>query len=93
MDSEIVVADHELPAEVLEAIAEGRKVVAIKLLREATGLGLANAKVLVDRAAARHQRENPQREGLKEESNTPRLLLMMGLLAVAYVVYRFVTSG
>lgn len=51
MKSEVIVTEDELPADVIAAIKEGNKIKAIKLLREATGLGLANAKVLVDRAS------------------------------------------
>lgn len=87
MSSEIVLSDDELPPDVLAAIADGRKVVAIKLLREATGLGLANAKVLVDRAAARM---GPQEQrGLQEESNTGKLFGMLILAAAAYAVYKY----
>ena len=39
-----------LPPRAREALAAGRKVQAIKLVREATGLGLKEAKELVDRA-------------------------------------------
>ena len=39
----------ELPGEVRELIAAGRKIEAIKLVRETTGLGLAEAKQLVER--------------------------------------------
>lgn len=49
MQKELVLSDNQLPTEVVRAIEDGRKVEAIKKLREATGLGLANAKVLVDR--------------------------------------------
>lgn len=45
---------QKLPADALEAVRQGRKVEAIKILREETGLGLANAKVLVDRASRIH---------------------------------------
>lgn len=89
MKSEVVIDDADLPADVLEAIAEGRKIVAIKLLREATGLGLANAKVIVDRAAARHEQANPRPAGFAEESNNARLIGMLVLLVAAFVVYRF----
>ena len=89
MNNEIVIDESQIPANVLEAIADGRKVVAIKLLREATGIGLANAKVIVDRAAARHAQANPQRAGFEEESNTGRLLVMMLVLVLAFVLYRF----
>lgn len=89
MSSEIVITDEELPSDVLAAIADGRKVVAIKLLREATGLGLANAKVLVDRAAARMVDKSPHPAGFQSESNTPRLLGMSVLMAAAFALYRF----
>ena len=51
MSAEVIVTENELPPEVMDAIRDGRKIEAIKLLREAKGLGLANAKVLVDRAS------------------------------------------
>jgi hypothetical protein len=89
MKSEIVVTDNELPADVLQAIAAGRKIEAIKLLREATGLGLANAKVLVDRASARHMEQNPAMLGPTEESNTGRLVAMLLLLVLSYLAYRY----
>ena len=92
MKSEVIVGDDELPAEVLQAIREGRKVVAIKLLREATGLGLANAKVLVDRAAARHQQTHPGASGMREESNTGRFLMVILVLVVAVALYRLVNT-
>lgn len=38
-----------LPPQVLEALRHGRKVEAIKLLRESGKLGLAEAKALIDR--------------------------------------------
>ena len=54
MQAELVLTDEQLPADVIQAIKDGRKIEAIKMLREATGLGLANAKVLVDRASRVH---------------------------------------
>jgi hypothetical protein len=40
--------EAEIPPDVLIAIAEGRKIEAIRLLRERTGLGLREARRLVD---------------------------------------------
>lgn len=54
MKSETVVTIDDLPSDVIDAVKRGRKIEAIKMLRLATGLGLANAKVLVDAAARRH---------------------------------------
>lgn len=41
-----------LPPQARQALAEGKKIEAIKLVREATGLGLKEAKDTVDRAIA-----------------------------------------
>jgi len=93
MKPEIIVADNELPPEVVKAIALGRKIEAIKLLRESTGLGLANAKVLVDRAAIRYAQLNPAAPGMSEESNTGRLLGMVLVLALAVAFYQFTVGS
>jgi len=87
MKPEIIIAENELPPEVVKAITLGRKIEAIKLLREATGLGLANAKVLVDRAALRYAQLNPNARSMTEENNSGRLLGMMLVLAVIFAVY------
>ncbi len=89
MKPEIIIADNELPPEVVKAITQGRKIEAIKLLREATGLGLANAKVLVDRAALRYAQLNPNAGAMTQESNTGRLVGVMLVLAVVFAIYRF----
>ncbi|MCH7854832.1 MAG: hypothetical protein IIB76_10930 [Proteobacteria bacterium] len=89
MKPEIIVADNELPPEVIRAITLGRKIEAIKLLRDGTGLGLANAKVLVDRAALRYAQLNPKMPAMTEESSTGRLLAMMLVLAVVFAIYRY----
>src|SRR5262245_43442110 len=48
-----VQSTDQLPRVVTEALSAGRKIEAIKLLREATGLGLKEAKLKVDAAAMR----------------------------------------
>ncbi len=93
MKSEIIITDNELPTVVVKAIAQGRKIEAIKLLREATGLGLANAKVLVDRVANRNSQMQSQAGGLTEESNTGRLLKVLLLLALAFAIWRYVIDA
>ena len=40
-----------LPSNIVQVVPAGRRVVAIKLLRESTGLGLASATAIVDKAA------------------------------------------
>jgi hypothetical protein len=58
MKKEVVITANDLPAEVVAAIKSGRKIEAIRLLRVATGLGLANAKVLVDAGTRLHDVPN-----------------------------------
>lgn len=93
MKPEIIIADNELPPEVVKAITQGRKIEAIKLLRESTGLGLANAKVLIDRAALRYAQLNPAARAMTEESNTGRLLGMMLVLAVVFAIYQYAIAA
>lgn len=59
MQKELVLNDTQLPTDVVRAIENGRKIEAIKILQDATGLGLANAKVLVDRVARTHGPKKP----------------------------------
>ena len=89
MEREIVITDRDVPANVIEAVAEGRKIVAIKLLREATGLGLANAKVIVDRLALEHQRKSPTNGAITESSNTGRVIALMALIIAGILGWRF----
>ena len=89
MSSEAIITEEELPGEVLEAIREGRKIEAIKLLREKTGLGLANAKVLVDRAWRTHGpvRPLPSFEDQPTGPGALTFLLMFALLLAAGIYY------
>ena len=89
MSSNPVITDQDLPPEVLQAILDGRKVEAISRLREITGMGLANAKVVVDAAARRHgvQREYP---AMTDSKPSPMGLIKLLLLAVtAYIAYQY----
>jgi hypothetical protein len=93
MKPEVIVTDAELPAEVLRAIEKGRKIEAIKILRERTGIGLANAKVLVERNARQFAEQNP-RPALTESGNgMPRLLMSLLLAVLIFAVYRHLTAG
>lgn len=93
MQPEVVITENELPAEVVQAIADGRKIEAIKMLREATGLGLANAKVLVDRAARAHGPRKPVQSPLdpltEDVGNSKFLVSLVAaiVLGIAYYLY------
>lgn len=90
MKSEVVITDQELPPEVIKAIKQGRKVVAIKMLCDVTGIGMANAKVLVDRASVRLNPQPPRQTFMKDYNPTNmRLVSMVFLLAAAFFAYQF----
>lgn len=89
MNQEVVVTENDLPAEVMRAVKQGQKVVAIKLLRESTGIGLANAKVVIDRAAAKHAPRPPRQAVMRDYNPINTRLISMGLLLVAvFVAYK-----
>ncbi len=85
MNSETVITVNDLPSEVVDAIKEGRKIEAIKLLRIATGMGLANAKVLVDAGARMHgvQTVHPAMVGSESNSSGLLKLIFVVLLGLA----------
>ena len=71
-----------------EALQRGRKIEAIKRLREETGMGLKDAKEAVEA----HVQRNPvlaAQAGPRGESSLGRFLLLAALVALAYVAYRF----
>lgn len=90
MKSENIMTEHDLPAAVLTAIRNGRKIEAIRILREEKSLGLANAKVLVEKAWRTH---GPQKT-VHTFADRPRGLSAMAksmvfllLIAAAYYFY------
>ena len=87
MKGENVITADDLPVDVVDAVKAGRRIEAIRLLREATGMGLANAKVLIDTAARRHG-VPPVAPALVKVRSIPFGLLKALLLAVlVYVAY------
>ncbi len=77
----------ELPAEVVQALQDGRKVTAIKRLRKRRGLGLKDAKDAVDSYLAAHPNITPRRDyGLG------RAILIIVVSAAVYGAYRLYTG-
>lgn len=89
MEKKAVITENELPPGVLRAIEQGKKIEAIKLLREATGLGLANAKVLVDKAARQHGPRDGTPRLVDEQTSIAGLLKALLLVVIAFSVYRY----
>jgi hypothetical protein len=89
MEKKAFITEHDLPPGVLSAIEQGKKIEAIKLLREATGLGLANAKVLVDKAARQHGPRDGTPRLVNEETSIGKLLKTLLLVVIAFSLYRY----
>lgn len=92
-------ADFALPAEVRAALARGNKIEAIRLLREATGLGLKDAKDRIDAAAEGAQRNASGQPGRAGQGLSPGeqprqgaatwvVLLVVVALVLGYLAYR-----
>ncbi len=92
MKSEVVLTEQELPSDVIAAIEQGRKIEAIKILREHTGIGLANAKVLVDRAANRLGVQRPIPAMGDHDNGVGRLMKSLLLVSVLAGLYYFVVG-
>lgn len=75
---------------VLQAVAAGRKIEAIKRLREETGLGLKEAKAAIDRLAHQHQ---PAGTGMSEQGGAGALIKLIVAIVVVFVAYRFLVGG
>ena len=93
MKPEVIITEQNLPEDVLRAIKQGKKIEAIKLLREETGLGLANAKVLVDRASSKFAPKSPNPAITHVPSGAISLLKMVLAVAVFIAVYRYFSAG
>lgn len=77
-------SEQDLPPDVLEALHAGRKIEAIKLLRERRGLGLKEAKQTVERYSGAHPErlQGPSRAGASSGSGWLGLVLLV-VLALA----------
>jgi len=84
-----------LPSPVQSALARGNKIEAIRLLREAAGLGLKEAKDQVDAFAAKKSPASSAAGQGLAPGEVPRagggrmaLLIVIGLAVLSYLVYR-----
>ena len=89
MDSESPLTVNDLPSDVVDAIKDGKKIEAIKRLRLETGIGLANAKVLVDAAARKHGVQSVRPALMHVETDNSGLLKLVLLLLTAVTAYQY----
>ena len=87
---------EELAPTVLAAVAAGRKIEAIKLLRDATGLGLRDARIIVEQLESEFgasDRNQPPAPGFSEEGGAKSLVVIAVALLVGYLLYRYFTGA
>ena len=80
--------DVEVSDAVVAAVDAGNKIEAIKILREETGLGLAEAKDVVDALDKARRGDSPsQARGMAEEGGAGGLLKMVIAIVIILGVY------
>ena len=79
--------------EVLAAVDAGRKIVAIKILREETGLGLADAKHVIDTLTRERRSEPATPAGMTEEGGAGSVIKMIVAIAVILGIYFYFFAG
>ncbi len=89
MKNETIVTADKLPADVVKAIKSGQKIEAIKLLRVATGIGLANAKVLVESAARLHGVKSTHPAMVRGENYSQGMVRLLLLALAAFGAYQY----
>ena len=85
---------EELPPQVMHALKAGRKIEAIKLLREARGIGLAEAKDTVDSVLlTKPPAARPHRAGAKNDSGIARLVTVFVVLGACLAGYLYLSGS
>lgn len=83
-------AETELSNDVVNAIRSGRKIEAIKLLRAERGLGLKEAKELVDAFNEKHPSEVPDEVVQRQSGGGAGVfVVIVVLITAAYAAYYY----
>jgi hypothetical protein len=85
--------EEQLSPEIYQLLAAGRKVEAIKLIREETGLGLAGARGLVDALSGYEGPVDTPPPMMTEEGGAGGLMAIVIASLLAFLVYVFFLSG
>ena len=73
--------------DVIAAVDNGRKIEAIKLLREETGLGLADAKHAIDALARERRNDSAFGANMTEEGGAGGMIKMIVVIAIILGAY------
>ena len=81
-------ARAEIPTDVMQAVVAGRKIEAIKRLREQTGMGLMEAKEVVDSLAYSEDRFSAHHPAApRNDTGVGRFVAIMLVLSVVVASY------
>ena len=75
--------------DVIAAVDNGRKIEAIKLLREETGLGLADAKHAIDALARERRNDSAIGANMTEEGGAGGMIKMIVVIAIMLGAYYY----
>ena len=84
--------EQELSPEVFQLLADGRKIEAIKLIREETGLGLKEAKDLAEALLGEHAPAATPPPAITEQGGASGMIAIIIAGLVAYLAYVFFLS-
>ena len=79
----------KLPDAAKLALRQGNKIEAIKIVREAAGLGLKEAKDVVEAATAADPMLRAEMEGAVQRARPRLLLWIVGAVVIAGLIYLF----
>lgn len=86
-------SERELPPEVIEALNAGHKIEAIKRLREARGLGLKEAKHIVDAEMRKHPGHGSQPAISSHGGGCGSIVVALIAAGLAVAAYHFLAGG
>ncbi len=81
--------ETEYSEAVLSAVNAGRKITAIKLLREERGLGLKEAKEVIDRLERTRHGDSANHPAMQEQGGGKLVLRLVIAIILVVVIYRF----
>ncbi|HSO07784.1 MAG TPA: ribosomal protein L7/L12 [Pelomicrobium sp.] len=81
----------ELPSAALAALSRGRRIEAIRIVRASHGLGLKEARELVE--AYEREHPVPRMAGPREESGLRRVVLILAVILALAAIYGWFTGG
>ncbi|MGE0865226.1 MAG: ribosomal protein L7/L12 [Vicinamibacterales bacterium] len=83
----------QIPLQAISALHQGSLIDAIKRTREATGLGLKDAKEAVEAYLAAHPTTDQQFRAAGGGRNGPPLVMVAGLILIAAAVYWWLSGA